>query len=89
LLHNIYSGLAFSGALVGLSSPLGTTHSFRIPTVCLNDSQARQNKMAEVPNLKFQLLKVDLITREKKNWDRKLFRIILLNASPAADMSGR
>jgi hypothetical protein len=45
--------------------------------------------MAKVPNLKFQLLKVELITREKKTWDRKLFRIVLLNASPAADISGR
>jgi hypothetical protein len=26
---------------------------------------------------------------KKINWDRKLFRIVLLNASPAADISGR
>jgi hypothetical protein len=62
LLHNIYSGLVFSGALEGLSSLLGATHSFHISTVCLKDPQVRQKKMAKVPNLKFQMPKVELTT---------------------------
>jgi hypothetical protein len=66
LLHNIYSELVFSGALEELSFLLGTTHSIHIPTVCLKDPQARQKKMAKVSTLKFQMLKVELITREKK-----------------------
>jgi len=45
--------------------------------------------MAKGPNLKFQLLKVELITRGKNHMDRKLFRIVLLNTSQAAKMSGR
>jgi hypothetical protein len=74
LLHNINSGLVFSGALEGLSSPLGATHSFQIPAVCLKDPQARQKKMKKVPNLKFQMLKVELITREKNQLEQKTFQ---------------
>jgi hypothetical protein len=65
LLHNIYSRFVFSGELQGLPSPLGTTYSSHIPTVCLKDPQAKQKKMANVPTLKFQILKVKLIARTK------------------------
>jgi hypothetical protein len=74
LLHNRYIGLVFSGALEGLSFPLGATRSFHIPTVCLKDPQARQKKMAKVPNLKFQMLKVELITRGKNQMGQKTFQ---------------
>jgi hypothetical protein len=35
------------------------------------------------------MLKVELTNRKKTKWDGKLFRIVLLNASLAADMRAR